>query len=202
VRQPLLPVDETDQDPQFAAFRRAFMQALIARDATVVLQAMLPDVQSRLSALALPREHFGGRGLHADWERLEELLALGGTFTTTRGAEVGRREFCAPYIYSAYPRPVPWDLADELDPWVIISPKAAVRAQPHESAAVLMWLSYELVKMSGDARDPEWYGVIGYDGREGWVASADIRDAADYHACFGQIDGRWLMTAFERGLPP
>jgi hypothetical protein len=201
-RRPLLPADEADQAPDFKEFRQSLLEAIRARDAATVLDATTPEIRARLSRLALPRERFVGGALDADWEHLEELIVLGGTFTTTRGAVAGRREFCAPYTYSAYPRPVDRDLAGELDPWIIISPKAALRSAPDPSAQVLTWLSYELVKPNGDARDDNWYGVVAHDGREGWVASSDIRDPDDYHVCFALINGRWLMTAFDRGLPP
>jgi hypothetical protein len=99
VRRPMPPVDEGELDPDLKAFRQAFVEAVAARNATAVLDATAPELRPHLSGLALPREAFVGGRLDADWGRLEKLLALGGSFTTTRGAQVGRREFCAPYTY-------------------------------------------------------------------------------------------------------
>jgi hypothetical protein len=137
----------------------------------------------------------------------EHALALGGTFTTSRGAVPGRREFCAPYVYSAFPEELPRWLEGEENPWAIIGSNVPVREQPRPSARVLTRLSWELVKADGwrDA-DPkgrlQWANVTLPDGRSGYVQEGQIRPTTDYHVCFAKIDGRWLMTSFARDEYP
>jgi hypothetical protein len=200
VRQSLPPQDEAALDPELATFRDRLLRALKGRDLKAILEIAAPAPRQRLEVSA----SIGPQA--EDWIHLERALTLGGTFTTTRGAVRGRREFCAPYTYSAYPtRPVPEDLAGEVDPWVIIGPKIELRLEPQSGAPRLITLSHELVKLSGESRDggdPFWFGVVAPDGREGWVRSSEIRDPEDYHVCFARVDGQWLISVFRRGVSP
>ena len=80
-----------------------------------------------------------------------------------------------------------------------------VRTEPHPAAAIIGTLTHELVKInievSPAAGAPiRWYGVV-VDGKDGWVASDQIRDSEDYHACFARVEGQWLLIEFARGTP-
>ena len=69
-------------------------------------------------------------------ELLVEALSLGGTFTTTRGSIAGERQFCAPYVYSAFPKDYT-DRDKEGDPSVLIQKNVAVRARPDDQAPMV-----------------------------------------------------------------
>lgn len=209
----LLPQDEAAQVPAFKGYRDALQQAVAARDADRVLAMMHPEIgQGGLEmALRTTKEQMGGRD-HQSWTALEELLRLGGTFTSrlkvnrVRGEgqrQYATREFCAPYVWSAYPRPVPLPLTSEVDPWVILGTGVAARARPPRDMRVLMRLDYDLVHVFSTAdvhagAPPEWIGITLPDGRRGYVAETLIRSPDDYHACFGEFDSVWLMTEFAR----
>ncbi len=113
------------------------------------------------------------------------------------------REFCAPYVWSAFPAPLPDPVAGLVDPWVILRTGVAARARPPRDMRVLMRLDYDLVHLFSTAdvhagAPPQWIGITLPDGRRGYVAKALIRSPDDYHACFGEFDGVWLMTEFGR----
>jgi hypothetical protein len=137
-RRPLPPVDEAELDSTLKSFRDELVAAIGRRDAKVIIDSVDPTMKSGLSTLQVELRRSLDSPRHADWRFLERVLTLGGSFTTTRGAQAGRREFCAPYTYSTYPRPVPPDLAGEQDPWVIIYPRIALRTEPKMTAAVFV----------------------------------------------------------------
>ncbi len=199
------PVDQGEQDNSFAAFRTKFLASVSSRDAVVVTEGMEPSLRTDLSgSFTAPRSEFGGRE-HEVWGELEQLLALGGAFTTTRGAVKGRREFCAPYVFTEYPQPPPEDLRYEGHPWVILRPRVPVRATAMDAARGLGELSHDLVKVTGEtdtnSGKPRWRQIITPGGEVGWVAAADIRDPQDPHACFAKIGERWVMVQFSRSMP-
>lgn len=197
------PADEAREDGSFATYRADLIRAISKRDAHAVLAFMAPDL-ARVwrSWLLTPRESFSG-GEQSTWDHLAQLLALGGTFTTTRGAVKGRREFCAPYVYSTFPWPVPSGYGDS---WVVLEADVPVHQGPDGSAPVLARLSHELVRAGGAVgplpHGPFWVSVELPDGREGYVRDAQIRSPTDYHACFAQIEGRWQMVRFARDITP
>lgn len=201
------PVDEASEDSVFSAYRSALRTAVRDRDVAALLTAVAPDLRSRLAEWLDPKRALHG-GEKEDWRELEQLLALGGTFTATRGAVKGRREFCAPYVYSAYPWPVPSGYGSEVDPSVLLEADVAVHAAPSSTSPVLTRLSYALVQevgggYPGDGRPgPTWTLVILQDDREGYVLDTQIRSPTDYHACFAQIEGRWQMVRFARDITP
>jgi hypothetical protein len=118
-RYPVPPVDEGPQEASFDTFRDQFVQAVVRRDASAVVDSIDPSRTVGLETLRASLE----RGLaiphHEYWFALDRAIKRGGSFTTTRGAQQGRREFCSPYTFSSYPRPRPLGFQGELEPWVI-----------------------------------------------------------------------------------
>lgn len=209
-------VDEAPQDPLFEKFRARFLASVKARDAESVMGWSTPALQAHFQqGLALPKSAFSGpRYEDTEWAELEKVLSLGGTFTTTRGALAGRREFCAPYTYSAFPSPLNaivekmpgHDANPEGDPWVVLGERVPVVLEPSANAKIVEQLSHNLVLLSG-AEAPgnlpvRWREVFTPGGRRGWIAAEQLRDPADYHACFAQIDGEWRLASFERDRSP
>ena len=208
-RTQLMPLDQAGQDRSFVQFRERFITAVKAREARVVIDASVPELQEGFrGSLDLPPSAFAGPNREASsWEALEELLAVGGgSFTTTRGAVRGRREFCAPYTFSTYPMPYPDLVGHEEDneghPWIILGASVPMLDRPSAHGKALTFLAYDLVTEFEQApNEGPWYHVVAPDGQRGWVAASEIRDPADYHACFAQIGGVWKMTILDRGLP-
>jgi hypothetical protein len=77
-------------------------------------------------------------------EQLVAALSLGGSFTTTRGSVPGERQFCAPYVYSAFPADYT-ERDREGNPSVLIEKDVDVRSRPDDRAQVVAHLSYHLV---------------------------------------------------------
>jgi hypothetical protein len=189
-------VDEAKQEPEFQAFRDRLERRLKDGDLQGLAAAMAPSL----------RAHWEG-WLPTIAYNVGRILPLGGAFTTTRGAVPGRREFCAPYVYGAFPNEVPHAIQSTADPWAIIGARVAVRVEPRPSASVLTYLSWELVKADGwfepDSRTHlQWARVDLLDGRRGYVQEGQIRPTTDYYACFARVDGQWLMTAWGRDRYP
>ncbi len=203
----LRPVDEALSDASLVEFRRALIGALRAGDVDHVLGGMTPQLMGSRQGhwRAIPRRDLGSSGA---WVEFQRLLAMGGSFTTTRGAVLGRREFCAPYVYSAFPeRPLPDSIAGEVDPWVILGEKVPVYAERHTRSKVLLHLSHAIVRTGGGLLGPGqdgtfWAPLHLPDDREGFVIAEQIRSPSDYHACFAKIDGAWRITAFARNVNP
>ena len=129
-------VDQANQDPEFETFRNSLLAAVRKRDASALRAAMDRELRNREQAwLVSPFSNTIAF-------ELERALALGGAFTETRGAVVGRREFCAPYVYAAFPNELPDFLEGEGDPWAIIGARVPVRALRSPSAPVVTYLSW------------------------------------------------------------
>jgi hypothetical protein len=202
----LPPVDQAAQDPSFAEFRKAFRAALDRRDVRSVIDAVSPlariDSERRGQKffereLSIPRSAMGGQE-HEYWSALSRTLSRGGAFTTTRGAEPGRREFCAPYIYTLFPKVLPDNLAGEADPWVILGSNVAARREADYKSPVVTRLSFDLVKSSG-LKIGGWQEIELPDGPTAYVWGDLIADPGDYHACFAKFGTKWLMTEFSHG---
>lgn len=200
-RFPFPFVDEAGQDPALKLFRDRLLLAAKQRDAKILAESMAPELRAREQAWLHPP--FSNTIAY----ETERALALGGSFTTVRGAVFGRREFCAPYVYATFPNVAPRPIVSTFGPYAIIGDRVPARAKPRPDAPVVTYLSWELVKAFGwlDA-DPQsrlqWAEVDLLDGRQGYVQEGQIRHPTDYHVCFARIDGRWLMTAFGRGQYP
>src|SRR4051812_5020797 len=128
------PVDEADTDPSFASFRRDLLEALAALDVAFLASHLDP-------ALRATADWFVVRGTPTTTtSEMRKVLRLGGSFTTSRGAITGRREFCAPYIYSKYPNTFP-DIpgvgSDEGHPWAVIKEHVPAYRGASEKTAVV-----------------------------------------------------------------
>lgn len=205
----VLPVDEAAREPTFREYRQEFLRALAARDASRVVSMIQPELrkESFVEFLTLSRQEIVGGEEAWVWRELERVVSLGGGFTVTEGAISGRREFCAPYAYIRYPRSSP--LLSEMgegEPWVVIGRNVAVRRAPSIKATVIARVSYDVLPVDDrDARDESgapivWQGVYLPNGGYGFIADDLLWGDRDYHACFAQIDGQWLLTKFARGL--
>ena len=113
-RFPLLPVDEATHDNSLLKFRAELIAAVKRRDVEGVMRNVDANVDRSRDKDALRGRLSWNGGDNPSWAHLESALALGGSFTTTRGRVEQRREFCAPYTYSTYPWPVPLQFTDEL----------------------------------------------------------------------------------------
>ncbi|HEV3058189.1 MAG TPA: hypothetical protein VGY48_08065 [Vicinamibacterales bacterium] len=154
------------------------------------------------------RGRFGERNLA---EHLIRALTLGGTFTTTRGSRRGAREFCAPYVYSAFPAEYDHVIENDDFPWVVIGKHVPLRSRPDPGAPVRRYLSYDLVYVSptgsNAARNRDgrlWpYRVIEEPhALAGFVPADSVRDPKDYHVCLGSRSAHWQVTEIAEGVFP
>jgi len=210
----LLPIDEAASAPDLKRTRDALLAAVKARDADAVMRFVSPDLvlenvgsENRDGRKILAEELKAPRALGEKdreyWYGLESSLSLGGAFTSTRGALAGRREFCAPYVYAAFPQSVPPEVQGETLPWALIRKDVELRAAPSANSGLLTRLSYALLQAPGAVRrdpytDQMWQSVELSEGREAFVPADEIRDPAGYHACLASIDARWVLSSFTR----
>ena len=209
----LLPVDAARQDPSLQVVRDQVLAAVRARNARTVMSFVSPRVRwdstsdtegsdwRRLDeALSRPEDD--------QWTRLEESLKLGGAFTTRRGAVRGRLEFCAPYVFAAFPDVVPHEVHGEGMPWVVTDKDVEVHSAPDLKSAVLGRLSYALVQASGGERhdvrsyDTLWQTVALPEDQEGFILAEQIRNPEDGHVCFAKEGGSWLISLVARRGDP
>ncbi len=193
-RFPLPFADEAPRIPELARAREQLLRAIAARNREDVLRLVEPSLAERLKLTLTPNAR--------EWDELRKTLSLGGAFTARRGGVPGREEFCAPYVYSNYPKPVPEPLVGELDPWAVVGDHVSIRAAPRSEAKTHGTLSYELVKVTGNAYpgtgSPRWIEVQVH-GRPGWVEAERLRAPEDYHACFARFSEEWRLVVFSHG---
>lgn len=198
----LLPVDDSGKSPSFKAFRNKLLEAIKARDADFLLDALDPDIKNS----------FGGNGGVAEfqevwhpedpesdvWEELEEILSLG----VVLEGSVEKGYFSAPYVFQGFP-----DEYDAFDYGAVVRKDAVLRERPESNSAVVARLTYNIVKLVEwlpDAGQPEcrtcgWYRIETLGGVTGYMSRRDARSPIDYRAIFHFRDGKWKMTAFVAG---
>lgn len=205
-RTTLPPIDEAKSDPTLMAFRTRVLNALMTNDARFLAQHSAPDLGMDASEWTAKNSKEGPDPFYTE---LIRAVRLGGTFTTTRGSQEGRREFCAPYVYSAFPAdypPLPGDeINNEGHPWAITGRNVPVRRRPSSTAPVITRLQrFELVlptTLASPVEHPRWYQITTPDRKVGWVRAGEILDPADVHVCFAKLDGDWKISVIARSMP-
>jgi hypothetical protein len=210
---PFPRVDEAIGNPPLLAFRDRLNQ-IIRRQSLDDLMAVVERGAAMEARGGRPdrfRRDFESRGDFL-WVELQRALALGGAFTTSRGAKVGRREFCAPYVYTTFPSTLPDYIGGEEMPWAITGQAVTVRSRPSAGAGVVARLSYVLVEFAsegphpvlepGKPRELGWVNVSVTADRFGWVSQLYARSPSDWHVCLvAGPDGSWRISEFVQGDP-
>lgn len=206
-RPVLLPVDQAQSDSGLLRVRNAILDALRAPDFTRAMTFVADDVIYRSEKginKPVVKNSLGisvGKGTLA--EEVIRALELGGSFTTTRGTAKGERQFCAPYVYSAFP--LGFDRLEPREdfPWVIIAKNVPLRDAPGAQARVIGRLSYDLVYTAPggtvqDSSGAEWMRLDGPNGLKGFVPPETVRDPEDYHVCFAHRKNGWQVVDISR----
>ncbi len=200
-QQRLYFIDEARLDTSFVAFRTQLRKAIAEHNAAFIRSILYPGIELNTAGDQGPEEF--ERLWNPDdpktqlWAELDDLLALGGSFTDER------RQFCAPYVYSNWPKAL-----DQEEKLAIIATDVQVHAACDLKAPVVGVLSHDLVTeleasnapgTAGVARvapvTPEGWALIEFgEGKKGCVRDDFVRSPLDYHACFEKIQGRWMMT--------
>jgi hypothetical protein len=209
----LMPTDEAAQDPALMTVRQQVLAAAKNRNARSLMfyvssRVMLEGVMAEGDANWRALDRVLADKDDSNWTEIPRALNLGGAFTTTRGAVLGRREFCAPYPYAALPERVPDAVLGERPPWVITEKDVEVHSSPDLRSAVLGRLSYSMVQANGaerrDARDASvvWQTINLPDEKEGFVVASTIWFPGGYHVCFARDGGQWTISAIARSSQP
>jgi hypothetical protein len=198
-------VDEARGNDELLSFRRRLLDVVERRDLDALVEMSSRTKTDRGDVPAnVVRYRFTDVN-ELPWEQLSEALSLGGSFTTTRGALKGRREFCAPYVYSAYPSELPDELEGKNLPWAIIHEGTRVRESAQSSSRIVATLGPSLVmfidRVEPDVfnfkqRDAGWVLIQLSPSRKGYVDWRDARSPDDWHVCIALESGGWAVTAF------
>ena len=200
------PVDEAPNDPEFAAFRQAFLDAVIARDIDAILSMTDETVQlsfgldsghdTFVQMMTVPEETLAEEYRHeapalreAYWAALETTLRLGGAF------EQGGTEFIAPYLFTL-------ELPGVDDPFAvywILGESVPLRNRPIRWAAELARLNWDVVTRVEGGEGSGFYAVETSDGMRGFVDADDARALVDYRAIFSKQSGAWKLIFFLAG---
>ena len=209
----LLPVDEASSEHDLVKVRDRIIEGAKKRDSATVLAAASQNGVLETSELDHSESRRRLQQILSDpnqdvWGHLTATLSQGGAFTRSRGAVEGRREFCAPYMYAAFPQRVPPEVQGERYPWVITKRNVAIHAQPDASSRIVGRLSYAMIQghntLSPDPKDVSirWQAIdLGVD-REAFVRANQIWDPEGPHVCFAKENGQWVISAYRTiGLP-
>ncbi|HEX7150803.1 MAG TPA: hypothetical protein VF618_04885 [Thermoanaerobaculia bacterium] len=195
----LLPVDQSAQDAAFAAYRAKLLDAVARKDAAALLTLVDPKI----------RTSFGDGGGTNDlrkmwkldegaasplWNELHTILTMGGTFRNLGNT----KQFCAPYVYSAWP--------EEHDAFMSFAVIAENVPLVDAAGKPIATLSHDIVAYVPDAAQSaeeferaERRRVKTADGREGFVATANLRSPIGWRACFAPKGNDWKMDLLVRG---
>ena len=200
---PFPPVDAARKDNDLAAFRehvRAIAKRRSIADLVTVTSKTVED-QGEPLASRLRRDFLEIGAPH--WQRLLGALRLGGAHTVTRGAVAGRAEFCAPYVYAAFPGTLPPWIGGESLPWVVTAPNAPVHEKPNVTSTVIGRVGPAIVEyfdeVPSHARTPPdsgWVLIALTASARGFVSREVARSPSDWHVCFAKENDDWRVSAF------
>jgi hypothetical protein len=192
----LSPVDEALSEPALAAIRARLVAALERKDlgtvASVLSGVPEPDRSPMPLVAQLAQDDEMQKGIL-------EALKYGGAFTTERGRQPGRREFCAPYPYATYPN------VGDNEPWIAEAPgivlgrDVAVHERPTKQSPVIARLTHAIVGSEGtlvglDDLRSTWVLITLPGPREGYVLDAEIWRPDEYHVCFEKSSNGWVVS--------
>ena len=202
---PFAPVDQAKDEPELVVFRQRLIDVAERRavDELLSLASQTTQTEGSTTVSSLRREFT--EVVPPPWQAFKEALSLGGAFTTTRGAVRGRREFCAPYVYSAFPSTLPEWIGGEQLPWVIVRADAPVYARPSLSSPLVARTGHAIVEFLDHIgpglvakADPGWVHIALSPKRRGFVTEDSARSPEDWHVCMAREDGGWRVTEFAR----
>lgn len=190
------PVDESDREASFAAFRRHLLDVIARRDAGALLAVVDPEV--RMS----PRNRPEGRDEFARFWQLRRLAESGVWTVLARVLELGcvedeqRGGFLAPSISARIPAGLNADWHE-----IVSKAEEPLRARPEAGAAVVMMLDWHVVKrVASPAPVPEeWMAVEVPGGQSGFVRKAALHNPLGYRALFQKRGGEWRLTLLRSG---
>jgi hypothetical protein len=190
------PVDQSDRDASFAAFRRHLLDVIARRDVRALLAAVDPEV--RMSARNRPE----GRDEFARFWQLSRPAASGVWAVLARVLELGcvedqhRGGFLAPSISARLPAGVNADWHE-----IVATADEPLRARPEAGAPVVMMLDWHVVKRVPTAAPvPEgWMAVEVPGGPQGFVRKATLHNPLGYRALFQRRGGEWRITILQSG---
>jgi hypothetical protein len=199
------PVDEAEEDADFAAFREALLAAVVARDIEAILGMAAEDVelsfggaegQEALRAYLevdpedfSPERRFEAPALRErNWADLETVLRMGGVFD-------GDARFIAPYTFAVTP-------PEGMDPFEVLfvtGSGVALRERPIRFGGALGWLDHDIVRQLDWVAGTPYVQVETGSGTKGFVHRDYLRALMDYRAIFERREGAWKLVAFIAG---
>lgn len=215
------PIDEATQDTSFSRFRERLIGAVRNQDYDFLLGVVAENVGINYDGpqgIETFKNQFGLSDPGSKyWKEFEIILSNGGSFEVARD---GKRIFWAPYVNSKWhgnrirhdlSKNYKWpdDVFEDMEFGVALGDSVLLRKEPRLDAPVIRVLSYDLVgapdKVYGgrQARPklfPGWIRIVTHDGCCGYIPREYYRDWFDYSLRFMQIDGRWKIVSFSRGI--
>lgn len=186
----LRPVDEGTIDASFAAFRSALIAALKDSDRQFIERIIDRNISVSFGpddGEAEFRKQWNLRDRSGPfWKTMLDTVSLGGQFVT-------RDQFCAPYVYTAFPP----DL-DASSHVVVLRENVPLRRAAALDSAEIATLDYSILRRVDAAPGSAWTRVMA-GAQEGFVPSAMIRSPVEYRACFDRAATGWRLTAFISG---
>lgn len=195
----LQPRDQSNEDAEFAAWKRTLLIASERGDVAILRAAFAPVVRvdfeelKRDAAVAAAQLSEG-----RPWRALRDALRLGAAREDNR--------FVAPYVFAARGRLA----ADEA---AITGDHVNLRSEAAPDAGIVAVLSFDIVRLDDShAYDSElferedhptgakaWAKIITSNGATGYVYGRYIRAPSDVRFVFQRIDGQWRITSMAAG---
>jgi len=192
----LKPVDEAEKDPTFVFFRNQVAKAVAGKDAKFIRSILAKDVLVNFggaNGVSGFLEEWKNLGPTSEfWNKFGWAISHGGKFEKEKG---GPTQFWAPYTYSCFP-----DDLDGGDYGTVVGVRIRLRKTPSPDAAVVGYLSHNLVKPFVDANETEgWMQVVTTGGKRGYIAAEFFHGPLDYRAGFEKVKGAWKLKFFVAG---
>lgn len=200
------PVDQSGEDPSFAAFREQLLQIVAQRDVDGLREVLDPNIKIGFGGNDGIENFLAGWGLSGDdasvspiWTILSDAFALGGVFL-----DAERTDFVAPYLFALYNTPL-----DPFEHAVVTGQGVNVRAEPSSEARILDQVTHEVVrliepdeelpKIELSGREYCWVRVQLASGEVGYMADKFLWSPVGYRIGFTKSEHGWLMNFFVAG---
>jgi len=207
-KNPFIPMDEADQNPDFKKFRDELIDAVKKKDLKYLLEHIEDTINyswggwSEGDTVIKGFIIFWKLGENPEkseiWYELGEVLRLGGSFSDDKTS------FTAPIFFARGDVPAN---TETYECSTIIGRNVNVRSKPSSKSKVITRLDYCVVRNSESKTGSEtingetypWIEISTLDGVKGYVFGKYVRSIEDYRACFKKENGVWKMVFFIAG---
>lgn len=194
----VLPIDQSDQDPELCEFIESLHKATILRDTSFIINNISEMTYTpfeggeRTNKEAFINYYFTQQENYSDtlWLSLEDVFSIGGGAFNEAGAN--ENEYFMPYISSAIYND---DYFSSLAVVVAMSSEVKLYEKPDTNSRVIKTLNYEVIPLDEERFDSVvgWEVVLSNEGQIAYALSSEVEYTVSNRCGLLKENGLWKL---------